>query len=448
MNEENKVNPGSANPMQKEIDRFIPKNIEKKPAPGTQDAPVSIPQVQKLDPNLVQKPIRTFESDLAEALAKKQGGTAAISIAENKKKFEEARQAEAGGQAGAPTPQRVYVRPVSPTNETAIPGAAIPIPPTVPRGDVNAEIAAALKASRPPEPPKSKFTPPSAVIKTPVQMPVVTPLPQPQVKTAPAVQTQPRRSALKPFLLTIVSILLIGGGLFEGYLLYQKNIENAPVDATPSPIVLPSLLPKDNSISLSIGSEQGDNLISKINGEFFKTNVTFGKITELRIWEQKNGAPSMLTSSAFFDKLNTHIPNVITRSLTDRWMLGIYGEENGQKTTFMALTTDFFQNIFAGMLSWEDNSMADDLALLLNFKNKTTKVDPTSTTTNIASFFGIRGSYSDKVIRNRDVREFRTPDGQLLFLYSFINKETLIITTTESSFMALVDRVDKEAYVR
>jgi hypothetical protein len=83
----------------------------------------------------------------------------------------------------------------------------------------------------------------------------------------------------------------------------------------------------------------------------------------------------------------------------------------------------------------------------LNFKDRAKRDDLISTST-IASYFTIKGTFSDKVIKNRDVREFKNTKGELLFLYSFINKETLLLTTSESSFIALVDRIEKDAYVR
>jgi hypothetical protein len=449
MNEENKATPGSptpapaqANPMQKEIEKFLPQNLEKKTTQNQNGDAVTIPQVEKLDPNLVQKPIRTYESDLAEALAKKQGGSTAISLAENKKKFEEQRKAE-GVPVPQPRPLSPGARPINPTQATAIPGATIDLQPEMPKSQV--QFTPPTQVIRPkitPVPPLNVPTPPRVV---PVQKPapLVSPVQVPQQQVMPEA---PRRSFLKPFLLTIISVVFIGAGIFEGYLLYTKMQANKAPVVLNEPIVIPSVLPKDKQISLTIGSEKGNNLVTKIYGELTKQSAPTGKIIELRLFEQDAATTKYVAASSFIDKLNTHMPDVITRSLTDRWMLGLFGEETGQQTTFLALTTDFFQNAFAGMLAWEERSMADDLALLLNFKDRAKKDEIASST--VSSYFGINGRFSDKTIRNRDVREFRSLSGDLLFLYSFINKETLLITTTESSFIALVDRIEKDAYVR
>jgi hypothetical protein len=460
MNEENK-SPLDAQrtTMQNVVQEMLPDDLKKKfvlqknsngePMGNIPDPlsprPASIPATQvKLDPNLVQKPIRTFESDLAEALAKKQGSSASISIAENQKKDDESRKAEidkaiALQQKQAPVQsQRPTLHPVAPTRATAIPGVSITIPPEVPR-DMQSDIVEQIRAAQP-APQIQVQTPqkpqPTQQMVTPKSVPAYA------VNVPPVEEEAPRRSILKPLFLILISLILIAGGVFAGLVVYQKSTAEVPL-ASPTPVAEISVIPHDAQIGVTIASERGNNLISKIYAEINKNSVAPGKNLEVRIFADSK----LLKSSDLISRLSLNMPDVIERSLTDRWMLGVYGEENGQKTTFMALTTDFFQNAFAGMLSWEEqNVMANDLALLLNFKEKSQKEELNASST--TSFFGIRGQFSDRTIRNRDVREFRTPNGELLFLYSFVNTQTLLLTTTESSFIALIDRIEKDSHVR
>jgi len=286
---------------------------------------------EKLDPKFVQKPIRTYESDLAEMMAKKQASAASIAIAENKKKVE-AQKSELDA-AGA--------------------------------------------------------------------------------------QTTPGKLIAQRILLGLMSLILLGGGAVGGYILYKKSAFAKP---TPQqmPIVIPSLIPSDKQVPVAVADLSSTQLTSQIHAALAKETLPSRHILEL-----KTG----LSASAFIEKSGMSMPDIILRSLTDRWMLGAYSEDTGEKTIFLALSTDFFQNVFAGMLAWED-TMANDLSLLFGFEERP------------------QGEFIDRVLRNRDVREFRTQNGQLLFLYSFINKETLLITTTESAFIAAIDRIEKQTVVR
>ncbi|MDP3962450.1 MAG: hypothetical protein Q8Q03_01110 [bacterium] len=259
-----------------------------------------------------------------------------------------------------------------------------------------------------------------------------------------SVSTAPARNYIKPLLTGIASLILLGGGVAGGYYLYLKSPLSAP-KTVPMPAVIASVIPGDAKINLDISGMTSGQIVSAIYSEFNKNIQPAGKILELV--PQENTSP--VTGSTFIEKISVNMPDIVLRSLTDRWMLGSYGEESGLQTPFIALTTDFFQNTFAGMLSWE-KTMAEDLSFIFNYKKKALEQaeQAENASTSIAAYYNIQGQFSDKQIRNRDAREFRSINGELLFLYSFIDKETLVITTTESAFIAIVDRIEKQTYVR
>ena len=91
--------------------------------------------------------------------------------------------------------------------------------------------------------------------------------------------------------------------------------------------------------------------------------------------------------------------------------------------------------------------MPDDLAVLLNFKDRA-RANENDGSSPLASYFTIRGKFIDKQIKNRDVREFVSNNNEILFLYSFIDKDTIVLTTTEKSLEAILERLNKQTYVR
>ncbi len=316
--------------LQHAVQDILPRDQQTPPTPG--GLVPSIPEAPKLDPNFLQKPLRTYESDLAAVMSKNKTSSATIAIAESKRKEETQRneQAESG---------------------------------------------------------------------------------------------EPKKSHAKQILLTFLGFVFIGAGAFGGYYFYKKSaFARPPVEV--QPIVIPSIIPYDKQVALSTTSK-GDKLIAEMHALINAETMPPGKIVELS---------TGVSVSAFIQQAAIAVPDMIQRSITDRWMLGAYTEETGGKTIFIALSTDFFQNVFAGMLAWE-NTMPDDLATFFGY-------------TQDDSYFNTQGTFSDKVIRNRDVREFRNAEGELLLLYSFVNKETLIITTTESALIAEIDRIEKQTYVR
>ena len=267
---------------------------------------------------------------------------------------------------------------------------------------------------------------------------------------------EPEKHTTKKLIFSLISLLIIGGGIFGGYYLYLKSPLSTPPIIT-QPIVSRVIIPSDKKSILNIGTLHGETLLRDIYSQFNKASLENNKILEIVLEknvanpESKKGTQTApltvrITGSTFIKTAEVDMPDNLLRSLTDKWMLGIYRESNGQSTPFIAFTTDFFQNTFAGMLGWE-KTMPDDLAEIFNYKERI-RSEAQNASSTISSYFSIQGKFIDRSIRNRDVREFISRNGELLFLYSFITKDTFVITTTESAFMGLVDRVENQTYVR
>jgi hypothetical protein len=137
------------------------------------------------------------------------------------------------------------------------------------------------------------------------------------------------------------------------------------------------------------------------------------------------------------------------------------------------LTNNFFQNAYAGMITWE-KTMPDDLVNVFGYADTTALpisfayTSPTSTsalpnfasstatssipsfvyTTPISSYFTIQGSFKDGVIKNKDVRAFTEPDGTILVLYSFVDNNTIVITTDENTLAEIINRLEKQTFIR
>ena len=84
------------------------------------------------------------------------------------------------------------------------------------------------------------------------------------------------------------------------------------------------------------------------------------------------------------------------------------------------------------MIEWEKN-IPEDLKDFL-FDNTTQ--------------FTLKGSYKDKIVRNKDVREYISENDHIIFLYSFLSNDKLIITNDEQALENIILRLEKNAFVR
>ena len=82
------------------------------------------------------------------------------------------------------------------------------------------------------------------------------------------------------------------------------------------------------------------------------------------------------------------------------------------------------------MLKWE-TKMTTDLAPIFNLNLSSTTA-----------------TFTDQVIINKDVRAITAPDGTIVFLYGFLDNNTLVITTDPQTFQDINSRYVAARFVQ
>jgi hypothetical protein len=57
-------------------------------------------------------------------------------------------------------------------------------------------------------------------------------------------------------------------------------------------------------------------------------------------------------------------------------------------------------------------------------------------------------TFSDTILHNKDARVVKDENGKIIFLYSFINSETIVITTNETTLREITTRLVNASLVR
>lgn len=135
------------------------------------------------------------------------------------------------------------------------------------------------------------------------------------------------------------------------------------------------------------------------------------------------------------------IPSFFARSLTNDYLLGYHTQETGQES-YIILKTDAYDLALSGMLEWEQTITAD-LATLFGRYDVPTE--------------GI--VFEDRIIRNQNVRvgthpidnpvETATSTARSPFIYYALpNKDTVVITTNEATFIEILGRLETSQFVQ
>lgn len=249
----------------------------------------------------------------------------------------------------------------------------------------------------------------------------------------------------KNFIKVILSLIFISAGALGAYLLYQKS-PLAKQEVAKQESKVPSVVSANAQKVVALNSLNKKSLTAFLNTNLTRYDIPEGEIYEIIPAITTEASTTIkLGAKRFIEIAGFDITDTLKRSITDRWMLGVYSTD-GKKVPFIILTNDFFQNAYAGMLKWE-STIADEFIDIFNYRNIAYRIDDTSTST-ITTYFNIKGSFEDKIIRNRDVRQFRTQYGDLLILYTFIDKNTILITNSEAVIPEIIDRIEKQTYIR
>jgi hypothetical protein len=95
---------------------------------------------------------------------------------------------------------------------------------------------------------------------------------------------------------------------------------------------------------------------------------------------------------------------------------------------------DSYEQGYAGMLAWE-KTIQQDLSPLFNYSPIRTNSSQAQTAPQILS-----GSFADSIVHNHDTRVLTNSAGTIVFLWTFVNRTTILITTNPGTVDEVLSR--------
>lgn len=293
-------------------------------------------------------------------------------------------------------------------------------------------------------------------------------------------RANPVSSKISPgafYLLGIATTLIILGGLtFIGVQYLHKKT------APSTEVTLPSIIFTEDQKTLSTTGLRKSEIMDMLVIEKNKADITLGAITGIYLTTgnqatQGNG-DRLLTAEEFLTALDTRAPNAFMRALAPRFTLGIH--EFSKNEPFLIFTVTDYDNAYAGILTWESFLNADlaplfgpafaefyrsPSALLYRDAIKAAATTSTSTgdvrsnpesasttmpivlpTTATTSDALRKKGFEDARFRNKEVRVLRNDAGEIVLLYSFLSRDTLVITTNEFTLKEVLTRLTSKRF--
>ncbi len=202
------------------------------------------------------------------------------------------------------------------------------------------------------------------------------------------------------FTILLLSVFLIGGGVLVYFYVFKFIKEAPPAEV----VVKEEIIPYNNEIALanvtngSFGEELGKLPVS--NGINI---VNISDASGLSLQKVKD----------FFNFLGISLPPALDRTLKDQYAVGVISQDQ-EDSYFLVITVNDFGTAFSAMLDWEGN-MDKDLSFL-------------NTASSTETF-----SWKDLIVKNKDTRGLVDDKGESKIAYTFLDKNTILITNNLSA---------------
>lgn len=259
-------------------------------------------------------------------------------------------------------------------------------------------------------------------------------------------------------------LMITGGALFVlfaigiSYYLYIR-LQPVPIaEQSPAPFIF-----VDSTLTVPVSAEDSRSAtMQKLVAARDSINLSLGLIARLQVVAQsQDGSVQEFAAQDFLPLLARTIPPALLRTLEPQMLLGIHSYDENQ--AFMILKADSYETAYSGMLAWETSMRADLLPLFnrtpavharpsvptgpLATTSASTTAQTASTTasttpTQAAPQFFV-GNFADKIVENRDTRVILNQDGDILLLWTFLDRSTIVITTNDATLREIISRLSQ-----
>ncbi len=146
-----------------------------------------------------------------------------------------------------------------------------------------------------------------------------------------------------------------------------------------------------------------------------------------------------LTGPQIIALLAPDVPQELALTIEPTYLLGVHNYASYQP--FLILSVDSYEQAYAGMLAWEP-TMHSDLSPLFDYTPSPQLAGTaTSSATTTAQF--LPTPFKDAVVESHDARVIEDSSGTIEFLWTFLDSNTLVITTNEYTLREVISRLSQ-----
>ena len=175
-----------------------------------------------------------------------------------------------------------------------------------------------------------------------------------------------------------------------------------------------------------------------------KTALSLGLIARLYLTQATTTEfPPSIAAQTLLATLAPEVPAELLGALSGEHLLGVHSFDGNQ--AFLLLDVEHYEGAYAGILAWEWSMEADLAPLFTRTPRPRIPEEGTATTTvsTTTSPQFLQTKFIDRIVENRDTRVIQNSFGDILLLWTFLDRNTLLITTNEYTLREVVSRLNR-----
>ncbi|MFA6095125.1 MAG: hypothetical protein WC757_04580 [Candidatus Paceibacterota bacterium] len=262
---------------------------------------------------------------------------------------------------------------------------------------------------------------------------------------ASLVDTTKKESPEKNLLLIIFSLILLVAGI--GAVWFVFFVKTAEPVIQPMQVVPKEILTPDASNTIEISPLNQASFIKAVQEKIIEPVNQTGLVAL-----HFSAGSTTITTDQFLKTLSPEIPPALIRALDPVFSFGLYKTAEEEAHPYIMFKVLSYENAFANMLAWERDIINDTKPVLTASTPVITTTIASSTASTTPPQVPKAPDYSavaftDAYMKNKDIR-IAYQNRKPLLMYSFVDRNTLVITADESTLKELITRITKTEFVR
>jgi hypothetical protein len=220
-------------------------------------------------------------------------------------------------------------------------------------------------------------------------------------------------------------------------------VERPTSVSTPQAIASPFIAVDDTKQITIDQNTTRNSLMSTLTAAKQATALSLGLMSRLLVTTASTTPSGQVLmpvdAQSFFTLIAPDIPQNLLLTMRPTFLLGVHVYNDNQP--FLIISVDSYEQAYAAMLAWEP-TMQMDLSPLFDYTpSPHIPEQGVATTTTPAQF--IQTGFVDKIVENHDARVIENSTGDISLLWTFIDRNTLVITTNDATLREIISRLEE-----